>query len=306
MNAIIAQDNDAGLALDAHALRATPDLNVLMDSADPSDLDIMVDYITDRGQGRLTLDSTVCSILVKAKEGQHYGPTERALIAHEVLEFGGNTLGNAYRKARAAIPAGGLLDSILPNAAATVEYDEIVRDVASHLDVKLPGYTAVADVEEAILRRILGRAVEKMTDDERAEVEKVLGFGSKPMGPAALAAVIQGARLGGFATYKLATMVAHAVSKALLGRGLTFATTGALMKGLSVALGPIGWAVTALWTLADLSSPAYRVTVPAVVQIAYMRSKLIAQHTYRSCKSCDAAIERTDKFCSECGTAQEA
>ncbi|WP_374500619.1 YaaW family protein [Pseudoxanthomonas sp.] len=280
-------------------IRTTGDLGVILAEADAEDLDILVDYITDRGNGRLTLDSAMCKILVSAKDTQTYGPTERALIAHEILEFGGNSLGNAYRKARAMF-AGSFLDTVLPNAAPTVAYDEIVRDVASHLGVKMPDITAVADVEMVIVRKIMGKAVEKMTDEEKEAVAKELGLSSIPVGPGALGLMIQTARFGGFTTFKLATMVANAVAKALLGKGLTITANAALMRGVGIALGPIGWAITAIWTLADLSSPAYRVTMPAVVQVAYMRNKLIAKKTYSACRECQAVVERSDKFCSNC------
>lgn len=280
-------------------IRTTSDLGVILADADVEDLDILVDYITDRGNGRLTLDSAMCKILMAAKDSQTYGPTERALIAHEILEFGGNSLGNAYRKARAMF-AGSFLDTVLPDAAPTVAYDEIVRDVASHLGVKMPEITAVADVEMVIVRKIMGKAVEKMTDEEKETIAKELGLGSIPAGPGAMGLMIQTARFGGFTTFKLATMVANAVAKALLGKGLTITANAALMRGIGIALGPIGWAITAIWTLADLSSPAYRVTMPAVVQVAYMRNKLIAKKTYDACPKCQAVVERSDKFCSNC------
>ena len=77
-------------------------------------------------------------------------------------------------------------------------------------------------------------------------------------------------REGGFACYKWLVVVANAL---LTGRGLTIAANAALTKWLSVLAGPIGWAVTALWTVIDIAGPAYRVTIPAVIQIAYMRQK---------------------------------
>jgi uncharacterized protein YaaW (UPF0174 family) len=285
-------------------IRATDDLGVILADADSADLDILVDYITDRGAGRLTLDTAMCRILVNAKEKQHYGPTERALIAQEILEFGGNTLSNALRKARGLF-AGSFMDSLLPSAAPTVAYSEIVRDVASHLSVKMPAVSAVADVELVIVRKILGKAVEKMSEEEKQTIADELGLGSLPTGPGALAVMIQTARLGGFATYKIATIVAHAVAKAILGRGLGFGASALVTKGVSVALGPIGWAITAVWTLADLSSPAYRVTVPAVIQIAYMRNKIIARNSYASCSSCGTVIERSANFCPNCASPQK-
>jgi len=58
-----------------------------------------------------------------------------------------------------------------------------------------------------------------------------------------------------------------------------------------------------LWTLADLSSPAYRVTVPCVVQLAYMRQKMINKSKVTVCEPCGAFIERHARFCPNCGQA---
>lgn len=88
-----------------------------------------------------------------------------------------------------------------------------------------------------------------------------------------MAAVQSAIKLGGFASYKVAVIVANAVARALLGRGLSFAANAALTRWIGVFAGPIGWAVTIAWTALDIAGPAYRVTIPAVIQIAYMRVK---------------------------------
>ena len=44
---------------------------------------------------------------------------------------------------------------------------------------------------------------------------------------------------------------------------------------MSILIGPIGWAITSIWTIIDIAGPAYRVTIPACIQIAYMRNKYI-------------------------------
>ncbi|MFT1608869.1 DUF3944 domain-containing protein, partial [Enterobacter hormaechei subsp. steigerwaltii] len=37
--------------------------------------------------------------------------------------------------------------------------------------------------------------------------------------------------------------------------------------------GPVGWVLSSLWLLIDLAGPAYRVTLPSCIFIAYMRQK---------------------------------
>jgi uncharacterized protein YaaW (UPF0174 family) len=234
-------------------------LNQLLQNADTDDLDVLVDYLTDKGEGRVALDGDVCKRLVACKKASAYSFDDRDLIATEIRLFGGNTLVNMFRR-------------------VGVSYDEVVRDVASNLKVRFTKATPLVSVENDILVKILQRAVEKMSDAERDELLKALDMKNLVgAGPAAVTAAIAAMRAGGFATYKLAAVVANSVAKFLIGRGLTFAGNATLMRALGAAMGPIGWAVTALWTVADLGSPAYRVTLPCVVQIAYMRQKAIAK-----------------------------
>ena len=80
-------------------------------------------------------------------------------------------------------------------------------------------------------------------------------------------------RMGGFKSYQLTLIVVNAVLKALIGRGLTLAGNVALTRTMAVLTGPIGWAITAIWTAIDVAGAAYRVTIPAVIQVAALRQK---------------------------------
>lgn len=76
--------------------------------SDKEDVDILVDYITAKGEGRITLDDNVCKRLVACKNTTY--SESLSLISHEIRRFGGNTLTNLYRDARATIPWGSMLD----------------------------------------------------------------------------------------------------------------------------------------------------------------------------------------------------
>ena len=65
--------------------------------------------------------------------------------------------------------------------------------------------------------------------------------------------------------------------KALIGRGLSFAANGTLMRTMSILAGPVGWAITGIWTAIDIGSTAYRVTIPAVIQVAFLRTQSSAK-----------------------------
>lgn len=254
-------------------------LNTLLQNAEVADLDILVDYITDKGEGRLSLDSDVCRRLSISKRMGNYSHDDRDLIGKEIRLFGGNSLVNMFR-------------------GDGVSYDEIVRDVASKLGADYGKQTPLVTVEMNVLTKILEKSFEKMSDAERDEILKELNVKNLTgAGPAAAGALIAVMRAGGFKTFQLAAIVANAVAKFILGRGIPFAVMGPMMRYLSVAIGPVGWVVSTLWTVADLASPAYRVTLPCVVQIAYMRQKALTT----ICSKCGAANPKSSNFCSECG-----
>lgn len=278
-------------------------LFLLLKDADAEDLNILVEYITDKGEGRITLDDAVCKRLVVALRSNVYNEGDRLLIAHEICRFGGNTVANLVRDARSALMFSAL-DRFLPDMAPSVEYREVVADVATHLKVAIHKDTSVPTMEDGILRKILADAYEKMSLEEKKALLDSLNLTDMSLlQPAALAAAIAAGRLAGFATYKLAAIIANAVAKALIGKGLTFAATGTLMRGISVLIGPVGWILTGIWTLADMASPAYRVTVPCVVQLAYMRQKALNKAFVKDCAACGTPNKQEAKFCSACGTA---
>lgn len=185
---------------------------------------------------------------------------------------------------------------------SSVDYGEIVRDVASHLKVPMNKNSSVPTMEDGILRKILTDSYEQMSTEEKKVLLNDLGIHDMSLlQPAAMAAMIAAGKLSGFVVFKMATIVANAVAKAILGRGLPFAAAGTLMRSISVLIGPVGMVLTGLWTIADMASPAYRVTVPCVVHLAYMRKKALHKATSSACGACGADNPLDAKFCSECG-----
>jgi uncharacterized protein YaaW (UPF0174 family) len=281
-------------------------LNLLLDVSDSEDIDVLVEYITNKGEGRITLEDDVCKRLVACKNASKYTPSDLSLISFEIRRFGGNTLTNLYRDARNSLQWGSLLDKMLPEVDNTVTFDEIVRDVASHLKVTASKTSTVPMMEDGILRKILNDSFEKMNADERKQLLAELNVTDISMLKPATAAIALGiGKIGGFATYKIALIVANAVAKSILGKGLTLAGNRLLMRSLSVLLGPVGWILSGLWTVADMASPAYRVTVPCVIQIAYMRQKALTKAFATNCNECGAPNNLEAKFCAECGSAMK-
>lgn len=233
----------------------TKDLEFLY-SARNEDLRILVDYLTKDKNGNYRLTEGLTS----KRSYQAYYPARIDLMVDDVIDelerFGGNTIANFFR-------GGG------------VDYRTIVTGVAKKLKVNFNKKSDVAIIEWNILMKIFTDSLDKMSEEELMKLAKEMGV---PIGrytrfsKQIVINVLQIAiKKSGFAAYKIAVIVANAIAKALLGRGLSFAANATLTRFVSIFAGPIGWVLMALWTAIDIAGPAYRVTIPCVVQIAYMR-----------------------------------
>lgn len=224
--------------------------------ADNSDLRIVVDYLTKDKSG----DSRWTESLTETEEYRGCYPHDLCnmseSIAGELCRYGGNTFMNLIR-------GGG------------VEYKEVLTDVCKKLKVNFNKQSSVEVIEMNLLQKIFLSSLEEMSSFELEALMKEMDLPVQNYSKQAMMAVIQMAiRRGGFAGYKIAVIVANAIAKALLGRGLSIAANASLTRWMSIFAGPIGWAVTVLWTAIDIAGPAYRVTIPTVIQIAYMRTKI--------------------------------
>lgn len=145
---------------------------------------------------------------------------------------------------------------------------------------------------------LIESAYGKMTPQEREDLLRSLGISNASGVPGAFPfmAVQAAIGAGGFVAYQVAVIVANAVARALLGRGLSLATNAALTRALGVFAGPIGWALTAVWAAVDVASPAYRVVIPCVVQVALIRQAGLV-------RLCRAGHENgpSAQFCATCG-----
>lgn len=261
------------------------DLINVLHSADESDLAILADFITDNNKGRISLDTVIRGQLDTYKRDEKLSKNID-LIVKEIQEFGGNSIANLFR-------------------GKGVPYRETLEDVANHMKVEYESADSVESIELKILLKLAIKSMEKMSPEEQRDfLSKISGGKVTGLGPGMMGSLQAVILAGGFSSYILATTVAQAVAKQLIGRGLSFVGTGALMRYISIFAGPIGWAVTAIWTAFDLASPAYRVTVPCVVQVAYMRQKLKAVDLPK-CKQCGELLIQGQKFCSECGAKSE-
>ena len=210
---------------------------------DNEELGVLVEIIKEKGG--FNNDLTTCPAYEK------YYPDHKQYISKiesEIIEYGSNSFGD------------------------NKSYKEILCDVCDKMDVNYNRARDLEHIEHNLLEKVLENAWDKMSEEERQKVLNSISNGKtgnfKGAGSALFVTLF---RAGGFASYQLAVVVANAISNFIVGRGLSLATNAALTKALSILTGPIGWAITALWTIFDMAGPAYRVTIPSVIFIASTR-----------------------------------
>jgi len=255
------------------------DLLRLLSAADPTDVGLLVDLLTDSGKGRLAMASEVSAALDSAKAKGRFSEGVLLLLIRELQHYGGNSVVNLFR--RNGVP-----------------YAEIVADVLAHLGGTADKNESVGSLETKVLDILLTEAWSKMSTDEQAD------FARRFEGPAGViagsyAGLLAAIRRGGASSIKSMLMFTGPLGQ-ILTRGPTAAATGiAASRIASLVLGPASlFALTGAAGAQTLAGEAYRITVPCVVQIACIRQKKLPSN----CPSCQTAYSRTAKFCGHCGT----
>ena len=230
---------------------------VFMQYCQEDDLKILTRYLTYGKNGLPEPSSELLENsnfkLLDGQSDQHIKSWN--LIAGELQHFGGDTFVNMVR-------------------GTGVEYKETLRDVCDKMKVKYKKESSAYEIENDLLQKLIKDSWEQMSEDQQHELLNQIGLDASLKSAAGLAALQTAIKLGGFVSYQISLVIANAVAKALIGRGLTFIANQALVRTLSVFAGPIGWAFAAITALPAISGPAYRVTIPAVIQVAYMRRAL--------------------------------
>ncbi|EDY2188744.1 DUF3944 domain-containing protein [Salmonella enterica subsp. enterica] len=238
------------------AYRDDADLEFLSQCSDEDLNDLVHCLIYDKdGKVRLTeeLSTTAAYKQLSPKHSMYWKE-----IAAEIQCFGGNTFATIVRGGKGVL------------------YKEVLCDVCDKLKVNYNKKSSVDLIESNLLMAILTKAIESMSQDEvkalgeSVGVKNVAGLTSKTL----LAGFQTVFRAGGFKSYQLTAIIVNQVLKALIGRGLSFVAAGTMMRTLSILTGPIGWGITGIWTAIDIGSAAYRVTIPAVLQVAFLRTKI--------------------------------
>lgn len=243
------------------AYRYDPDLEFLSKCTDEDLNDLVYCLTHDKdGSKRLTEELTLSDAY---KKHYPYHSLYWEEIAAEIQCFGGNTFANMFRGGKGVL------------------YKEVLCDVCDKMKVNYNKNSPVGRIESGLISKVLEDSLEKMSPDEIRRLATELGIkNTQNITKQVLLGSFQTIfRAGGFKSYQLTVIVVNAVLKALIGRGLSFAGNAAATRAFAVLSGPIGWVITGLWTAFDIAGAAYRVTIPAVIQIAALRQKILYANT---------------------------
>lgn len=182
-------------------------------------------------------------------------------IAMELQLFGGNTFANIFRHGHG--PA----------------YESIVYDVCKEMEVEnIDEHDTAEDMEKALLDKVTEKMLDELTYEQRKQVMKDLNIKHRTYNKQAVMAALLLTRRINLRLYNyVMSYILRMVTQLLIGRGVLTAGFGLLSRGLGIMMGPVGWIVLSGWTAWDIAGPAYRVTVPAVIQVAFLRMKYNAK-----------------------------
>lgn len=175
--------------------------------------------------------------------------------------------------------AGSHVVGALARGGRGVPYLEVVTDVAAKLKLpKLPQADMICERERQILTATFEKMLAKATPEQReailAELASKQLSSARKLGAGAGALMV--ANLSGFALYTAASTTLAAVTGAL-GLTLPFATYMGLSSVIATVTGPLGWAALVVWGVASLGGADYKKTIPAVILVSTVRTRLIAE-----------------------------
>jgi uncharacterized protein YaaW (UPF0174 family) len=233
-------------------LIADDELVAVLRQASNEMLEPLVEYICKKGRPTSRLEQTL--------KYRKYTPNHRMYadeIAAEIQRYGANDIASFIRGGKG------------------VRYSEIVKDVAKRCGVKSwPRKTE--KLEKEIVQKILCDAYEKMPPEQQVDILRSLRIrnATGASGPLSLVAFHAAVNAAGFSAYQFTVIVANGMAQAILGHGLGFATNWILVKSVFLLSGPPGLALAGVLTANMVAGPAYRVTIPCVVQVTLIREQL--------------------------------
>ncbi|SFA65500.1 hypothetical protein [Metapseudomonas otitidis] len=231
-------------------------LGELLKRATPEELTALVDIVIGQESERYFHDDSARQKILQCR---NQGALHTAInsIASEVCALGSNTIASAFRR------------------GGSVSYDEVVRDVAKELKVEVRKGAAAPEVEHQLLEELLSKVLEGKSEQEK---DLLLGHRVGAVDAAVLSSARQAAGGTSVASQLLDRLDPLQLSSLLGGKSglVTSGAALALLVGLRAV--PVVGALTAGFSALSAlkrTAPALTVIVPAVVQIAFIRRRII-------------------------------
>lgn len=233
-------------------MKTDKDLRFLS-SCENEDLRVLCDILTHDRLGNIR----VTEQLTATDEYNRNYPEDMLFlvpqISNELLKYGSNTLVTFWHNE--------------PDS-----YQTVLRRVCKQMDVRTMEKDSVTKMERNLLTTLCQDTLNKMSERELRLLANENGIPDKTLTRQALtAALLMAIRTSRAILTRIAARVIQYIVEIITIRGVATAGIETATRAVGGALGPIGWIALGAWTVYDITSPAYRVCVPAVLQVAYMR-----------------------------------
>lgn len=224
-----------------------------LSSCENEDLRVLCDILTHDRLGNIRITEQ----LTATDEYNRNYPEDMLFlvpqISNELLKYGSNTLATFWHNE--------------PDS-----YQTVLRRVCKQMDVRTMEKDSVSKMERNLLTTLCQDTLDKMSERELRLLANENGIPDKTLTRQALtAALLMAIRTSRAVLTRIAVRVIQYIIELITIRGVATAGIETATRAVSSALGPIGWTALGAWTVYDITSPAYRVCVPAVLQVAYMR-----------------------------------
>ena len=175
----------------------------------------------------------------------------------ELMLYGGNTIMNKFRRGHG------------------VPYRVVLMDVCNLIQVKYNKYDSVDKIEATLLQNILIMSLNNLPHKLLQDMLTEIKISHQKFTMHEMISVLKIAiEKGYFPVHRIAEIVDKEIFMTLVERRVAYATIAALNCWKYALIGPLGWIISTVLAAIAITGPAYRVTFPAVVKIATLRSKV--------------------------------
>lgn len=125
--------------------------------------------------------------------------------------------------------------------------------------------------------KVLEKSLDQMTSENLAAFSRTMQLELTNPTPQLIIIAVQAAiRTSSLAALEIATVMSASVITSLGGIA-TWGTVVVASRALSVIAGPVAMVLSSAWMISDITGPAYRVTIPACIIVAWLRQQHISR-----------------------------